>query len=82
MADYIPCYFCRRPSQDIHHIFQGAYKKRSEAHGFLVHLCRECHDTVHRDKAKRIHLRQMCQAEYEKTFTREDFIAEFGRNYL
>lgn len=79
MAD---CYFCQRPSQDIHHIFQGAYKRASERHNFLVHLCRECHDRVHREKEPRIHLRQMCQAEYEKVFTREDFIAEFGRNYL
>ncbi len=38
--------------------------------------------SVHREKAPRIHLRQMCQAEYEKVFTREDFIKEFGRSYL
>lgn len=80
--NYTPCYFCSRPATDTHHIFQGAYKRKSEAHNFLAKLCRECHDTVHRDKAMRIHLRQMCQQEYEKVFTREDFIKEFGRNYL
>jgi hypothetical protein len=82
MHESIPCYFCLRPSQDCHHIFQGPFKKASEAHNFMVYLCRECHDLVHREKAPRIHLRQMCQTEYEKVFTREDFINEFGRSYL
>lgn len=79
MAD---CYFCLRPATDLHHIFQGAYKKASERHNFMVHLCRDCHNKVHMDKAPRILLRQMCQTEYEKVFSREDFIEEFGRNYL
>ena len=79
MAD---CYFCLRPATDLHHIFQGAFKKASEEHNFMVYLCRECHTKVHTDKAPRVLLRQMCQQEYEKTLTREDFIAEFGRNYL
>jgi len=82
MVNYIPCYFCQRPATDIHHIFQGAYKRKSEEYNFLASLCRECHDRVHREKAPRIHLRQLCQAEYEKVFTREDFINEFGRSYL
>ncbi len=79
MAD---CYFCLRQATDLHHIFQGPFKKASEAHNFMVYLCRECHDRVHREKAPRIHLRQMCQQEYEKVFSRDDFIKEFGRSYL
>ena len=79
MAD---CYSCRRPATDRHHIFQGAYKRASERHSFMAALCRACHDEVHRDKGKRVHLRQMCQQEYEKVFSRDDFIKEFGRNYL
>lgn len=82
MHESIPCYFCLRPSQDCHHIFQGPFKKASEAHNFMVYLCRECHDRVHREKAPRIMLRQMCQQEYEKVFSRDDFINEFGRSYL
>jgi hypothetical protein len=48
----------------------------------MVHLCRDCHNKVHTDKTPRVLLRQMCQQEYEKVFTRDDFIKEFGRNYL
>jgi len=51
-----------------------------------VNLCHWCHQVppkgVHHNKKNRIALRQICQREYEKTHTREEFIAEFGRNYL
>lgn len=85
MADY--CFMCGEYGKtERHHVFQGAYRKKSEAHGFVVNLCHWCHQVppkgVHHNKKNRIALRQICQKEFEKTHTREDFIAEFGRNYL
>jgi hypothetical protein len=80
------CFLCHKYGPvERHHVFQGAYRKKAEQHGFVVRLCRECHtgkDGVHSNKEKRIALRQRCQRDYEKTHTREQFIAEFGRNYL
>lgn len=84
MRDY--CYLCGKYGDtQRHHVFQGAYRKKAEFHGYVVRLCMDCHtgpDGVHANKTKRIHLRQECQREYEQTHTRDQFIAEFGRNYL
>lgn len=84
--EYIKCYFCGRQGTERHHVFQGAYRKKSEAHGLVVLLCHWCHneppDGVHHNVERRNELKRMCQQEYEKTFTREDFIEEFGRSYL
>ena len=37
---------------------------------------------VHFNKALDIRLKQICQAEFEKTHSREEFMHIFGRNYL
>lgn len=85
MFDY--CFLCGKygPTER-HHVFQGAYRKKAEHYGYVVNLCHSCHNVsphgVHFDKTKRIALRQRCQREYEQTHTRDQFIAEFGRNYL
>lgn len=85
MRDY--CYLCGKYGPvERHHVFQGAYRKKAERHGFVVNLCHYCHNEppmgVHHNKERRIALRQTCQKEYEQTHTRNQFIAEFGRNYL
>lgn len=81
------CYLCGQHGPvETHHIFQGAYRKKAEYHGFVVKLCHWCHNEppggVHHNKENRIKLRQTAQREYEQTHTREQFIAEFGRSYL
>lgn len=85
MADY--CYLCGKYGPvERHHVFQGAYRKKAERHGYVVNLCHFCHNEppmgVHHNKENRIALRQTCQRKYEQTHTRDQFIAEFGRNYL
>lgn len=43
------CYWCRKEMAhlDNHHIFNGAYKKKSEEDGMIVYLCRNCHRELH-----------------------------------
>jgi ribosome-binding protein aMBF1 (putative translation factor) len=71
---------------DKHHVFGNAYRKKSERYGYVVRLCRACHttgnDAVHVNKDRRNYLKRIAQKEYEQTHTREEFIREFGRNYL
>jgi len=85
------CYFCGRlTGLHRHHCLYGSSNRRNaERRGFVVYLCHEHHTTgaeaIHRNPngALDIFLKKTCQAYYESHYgTREDFIREFGRNYL
>ena len=81
------CFICQKHGPtERHHIFSGPYRKKSEAHGFVVDLCHWCHNEppkgVHFNKAERDRLKRIAQRKYEHTYTREQFIAEFGKNYI
>ena len=69
-----------------HHIYGGPNRKISEKNGFKVRLCGHHHNLsdagVHFDKVFDLELKQLCQTEYEKTNTRQNFINLIGRNYL
>ena len=85
------CIFCGvRVGLHRHHCLYGSSnRKNAERRGFVVYLCREHHTTgtnaVHRNPngTLDIQLKMMCQKYYEKHYgTRQEFIQEFGRNYL
>ncbi len=78
---------------ECHHIFPGtALRRISEENGFKVRLCPMHHKgdesgdefAVHRpDKnVYSIVIQRECQMEYEKTHTREEWMALMGRSYL
>ncbi len=69
-----------------HHIYPGKNRKASEKHGFKVWLRADWHNMadygVHFDKELDLRLRRECQAKFEETHSREEFMAIIGRNYL
>ena len=72
-----------------HHIFHGTgNRKISEDNGFWVWLQGDWHNQsdygVHGKDGHDINfkLKEVCQAEYEKTHGREEFLQLIGRNYL
>jgi hypothetical protein len=69
-----------------HHIFGGPNRKHSEQYGLYVWLIPEYHNMssrgVHFDKMIDLELKQFGQREFEKRYSREEFIKIFGRNYL
>lgn len=74
---------------DRHHIFGGANRKKSEKMGLVVLLCHNsCHifgkNAAHQNKHTMLLLHQYGQrkAMEEHNLTVEDFIREFGKNYL
>lgn len=73
---------------DKHHIYFGANRKVSEENGFWIwlrhdyHIADSPHGTPHNDRRLDLYLKKLCQVEYEKTHTREEFIALIGRSYL
>lgn len=74
---------------DRHHIFGGANRKKSERYGLVVRLCHHsCHifgpEAAHNNKEtmRLLHEYGQRKAMEEQGWTTEDFIREFGRNYL
>lgn len=87
------CFLCGRNGNgdplDKHHIFSGSYRKKSEKYGLTVYLCHNsCHifgpDAVHNNSDRMLYVQQYGQrkAMKEQNWTKDDFIREFGRNYL
>lgn len=80
------CFLCGLVTHtDEHHIFGGhANRKKSEADGLKVYLCRSCHSLVHSDYTYNVQLKQVGQELWQRTYrkTVEDFIDRYGKNYL
>lgn len=65
-----------------HHVFNGAFRSKSEEYGAVVEICRECHDDLHhRHPAKYKWLKREWRDRLmaENGWSTEDFIREFGR---
>ena len=82
------CYVCGTYGYlESHHIFYGtANRKKSERNGLKVWLCpmhhRDPASGVHYDKMLDRKLKQIAQQAYEQKHSREEFMQEFGKNYL
>lgn len=82
-------YFCMRNNWiERHHIFGGAYRKKSEKYGLVIDLCHYCHNEppngVHFNKQRMLELKRYGQrkAMSEQGWNIEQFRKEFGKNYL
>lgn len=75
------CYICGQPASEIHEIYAGSNRKQSMKYGFCVPLCRLCHFTTQTNAERMTELKEMCQAEFEKTHSRAEFMAIIGKNY-
>lgn len=71
-----------------HHIYAGKNRKVSEDNGFWVYLVGWLHNQsdegVHGKNGHDldIKLKTECQAKFEETHTRAEFMALIGKNYL
>ena len=87
------CFLCGRNGAadplDMHHIFPGPYRKKSDQYGLVVPLCHyRCHEdgeySVHKCMETMLQLKALGQRKVmdEQGWTTERFIQEFGKNYL
>ena len=84
------CFLCGRTTNlDRHHIFGGPYRKKSEKYGLTVDLCHDtCHifgpNSAHQNLETMLRIKRYGQkkAMKENGWSTEDFIREFGKNYL
>ena len=74
---------------DLHHIFPGACRKKSEKYGLVVYLRHNrCHifakTAVHQNEGQMRRLKRYGQlrAMQEQGWTEDDFRREFGKSYL
>lgn len=89
MQDEKKCYICGMTrGLERHHVFGAAYRKKSDRLGLTVYLCHYHHNEpphgVHHNRANMDWLRMRGQAAYMDYYgaSKDDFIREFGRNYL
>lgn len=81
------CLVCRTiDGLHVHHCFGAANRKHSEKHGLTVFLCYRHHNgsnySVHFNKMLDLKVKQLAQEAFEKTHTREEFRAIFGKSWL
>ena len=71
-----------------HHLFGGARRKKADKLKLTVMLCPYCHqydpDSAHKSAETRLYLHKYGQkkAMREQGWEKEDFVREFGKNYL
>ena len=81
------CYFCNRISGlEKHHVFAGvANRKISEARGFWIWCCNDCHtgsEGVQYNREKNLSLKADCQRAFERNHTHDEWMALIRKNYL
>jgi len=81
------CELCHRWAYlEVHHVYNGPYRKHSDKWGMIARLCPICHRTgknsVHLNYDVAIQLKQRYQEKFELNHTREEFRSIFGRSYL
>lgn len=82
------CIFTGSSEVERHHIFGGAYRKKSEAYGFVVPLRPDLHPNGAAANPKHSseideYLKQMAQRYFEDHYgNRQAFIDIFGKSYL
>lgn len=88
MQNDMTCFRCGKSSEklDRHEPFGNANRDKSKRYGMWCYLCHDnCHlNGVHKDAAEAMRLKIKCQRIAMKTYgwSKEDFIREFGKNYL
>ena len=79
------CYICGSPNVQIHHIFAGSRRKKSDEWKLIVPLCMTHHTGmfgVHNDPEKMNRMKQAGQRRFEELYGHDKFMQEFGKNFL
>ena len=70
---------------ECHHIYFSANRNISDENGFWIWLNAENHRgnySPHQDRAMDLFYKKLCQREYEKNHSREDFMELIKKSYL
>lgn len=79
------CYFCGAPEAQIHHIFNGSMKRKSEKYGLIMPLCMNHHtgaEGVHTIPGKMTATKEFGQRMFELYHPELNFLEIFKKNYI
>ena len=76
------CYICHKKKDDLHEIFSGSNRQTSIRNGFVIPICRKCHIKITNNIDAQKRLQIMMQAQYEREYSREEFVEIIGKSYL
>ena len=82
--DKSKCYFCNNKALDTHELIKGINRKKCIKWGLVVYICRDCHRKTEEDSEFYKETKKMAQEVWQNYYnkTTEEFIKEFGKNYL
>lgn len=80
-TDLKTCFICQKMATDIHEVYGGANRQISIKNGLCIPICRSCHTMVTFDMKFAKVLKKHCQLEFEKKYSRQDFMNLVGKNY-
>ena len=80
--DLLHCYVCGKPREDLHEIIYGTNRINSIRAGYVLPLCRQCHQAFHSNRVLTKKWTQKCQQDFEKNHSRIEWLMIFHRNYL
>ena len=66
----------------IHHIFSGRWRQRSEANDFVIELCPKCHRTAHLSASFGDALKHDVQLEYLETHSLDEWMDLMGKSWI
>lgn len=85
-TDQDRCMICNQPYAELHEIFYGPLRQKSIKYKLQVRLCDKHHrngsEAVHRNREFDIKLKRLGQLDFEVIYGHDEFMKQFGRNYL
>lgn len=67
---------------EIHHIYNGPYRYRSDVNDFVMEVCPECHRKIHESAEMLMHYKRKCQERFELTHSHDEWMSTMGRSWL
>ena len=71
--DLTTCVECCRPKDDLHEVYEGAYRRLSMKYGCVIPLCRSCHNRIHLEKELKLKYKRMFEKLFNENYPNLDF---------
>ena len=80
------CYICNqrgiyRPASEKHEILYGSNRRNSMKYGYVLPLCRKCHDSFHKNRVLTEIWCKKCQTYHENKYGVKDWMDHFHKSY-